>query len=115
MARQSFGARLRSLRERSRLTLRRLAEKVGTSEYDVAACERNMAQPDAGAVLVLAGALGVSTVQLMTGHLEPDRKPTIRLTADNFADLLPTNYATSLVKGFTVPEDGFDVDQPIVS
>jgi transcriptional regulator with XRE-family HTH domain len=103
------------LRERAGLSLKQLAETVGTSEYDLAAWERGMAQPPTAMVLLLAGALGVSGTQLMTGHPEADRKPTIRLTADNFADLLPTTYATSLVKGLTVPEDGFNIDHPIVS
>lgn len=70
MAGQTFGKRVRLLRERARFSLKQLAEKVGTDEYHVAGWERNMEQPDKAMVLLLAAALGVSTDELLT-----DRPP----------------------------------------
>jgi hypothetical protein len=43
------------------------------------------------------------------------RKRTVRLTADNFAEHLSTDYAASVVKGFVVPSDGIDVDDWVVN
>jgi hypothetical protein len=69
----------------------------------------------------LAVFLGVSVVEMLTGQppnpfipVKP-RKVTIRLTADNFADHLMTDYAASLVQSYNVPADGIDPDDWIVS
>jgi hypothetical protein len=59
--------------------------------------------------------LGVSAVELLTGRAADEPKRIIRLTADNFADHLSTDYATSLAKGYTAPADGIDIDDFIVS
>jgi transcriptional regulator with XRE-family HTH domain len=121
MARQSFGTRLRSLRERAGLTQTELAEAVGVGQGNVATWERNAAVPDVAMVERLAVFLGVSVVEMLTGQppnpfipVKP-RKETIRLTGDNFAAHLSIDYATSLVKGFAVPADGINPHDFIVS
>ena len=115
MARSPFGTRLRSLRERAGMTQTGLAEKVGTDKYHISDWERNDDLPEADMVEHLAAALGVSAVELLTGRPADEQKRTIRLTADNFAKHLSTDYARSLVKGFTVPADGIDIDDFVVS
>ena len=57
MAREPFGTRLRSLRERAGLTQTQLARKVGVSQGNVATWERNAAVPPADMVARLAAAL----------------------------------------------------------
>src|SRR5262245_7637683 len=115
MARGSFGTRLRSLRERAELTQTQLARKVGTSQGHISAWERNDGTPETATVERLGAVLGVSAAELLTGRPEKTSKRTIRLTADNFAAHLSTDYAASLVKGLTVPEDGIDYEDWIVS
>jgi transcriptional regulator with XRE-family HTH domain len=115
MTRERFGTRLRSLRERAGLTQTELAQAVGVSQGNVATWERNAAVPQSAMVEQLAAALGVPAVELLVGRppggpfipVNP-RKRTIRLTADNFAEHLSTEYAASLVEGFKVPQDGID-------
>jgi transcriptional regulator with XRE-family HTH domain len=111
----TFGTRLRSLRERAGLSFKQLADKVGTNEYHIATWERNMVQPEMAIVERLASALGVPSAELLNGRPADLRKRTIRLTADNFAEHLSTTYAASLVKGFNVPEDGIDIQDFVVS
>lgn len=115
MARGTFGTCLQSLRERAGMTQTGLAQKVGTDKYHISGWERNDDLPEAAMVELLATALGVSAVELLTGRPAEQPKRTIRLTADNFGDHLPTRYAASLVKGFNVPEDGIDIDDIVVS
>jgi transcriptional regulator with XRE-family HTH domain len=118
MVRERFGTRLRSLRERAGMTQTQLGAKVGVSQGNIATWERNGAIPQLGMVERLAAVLNASAVELLKGQPPPPPKPTkrtIRLTADKFADYLPTDYAASLVQGFTVPADGIDVDDWIVS
>jgi DNA-binding XRE family transcriptional regulator len=59
MARDTFGARLRSLRELAGLSQSQLAEKVGTDEYHVSGWEQDFALPELAMVDLLAAALGV--------------------------------------------------------
>jgi transcriptional regulator with XRE-family HTH domain len=115
MTRESFGTRLRSLRERAGLTLKQRADMVGTNEYHIATWERNMVQPEMAMVERLAAALGVPSAELLTGRPTDQQKCIIRLTADKFADHLSTTYPASLVKGFNVPEDGIDIHDFAVS
>jgi transcriptional regulator with XRE-family HTH domain len=114
MAREPFGTRLRSLRERVGISPAQLATIAGFKEDDISRWERNLAQPEIATAECLAGILGVSAVELLTGRPEYLPRPTIRLTADNFADHLPTKYVVSLVKGFVMPADGIDVDNWVV-
>src|SRR5688572_19456467 len=121
MARERFGTRLRPLRERAGLTQTELAKAVGVRQSNIATWERNAAVPDEAMVERLAVYLGVSVAEMLTGQtpnpfipVKP-RKVTIRLTADNFADHLSTDYAASLVEGHTVPADGIDIDDFIVN
>jgi transcriptional regulator with XRE-family HTH domain len=67
MAREPFGTRLRSLRERAGLSQAQLAEKVGTDQTHVSRWERNVAAPDLATVRQLAAALGVYAVELLIG------------------------------------------------
>src|SRR5436309_13666713 len=114
MARVRFGTRLRSLRERAGMSQTQLAEKVGVSQGNVATWERNAAVPPADMVARLAAALGATSAKLTqpSGLFIPvsEWKRTIRLTKDNFAAHLSTDYAASRVKGYTVPADGIDPD-----
>ena len=115
MARESFGTRLRSLRERAGMSQSELAKKALTDQSHVSRWERNATQPEIAIVERLAAVLGVSAVELLTGQPQKPHKRTVRLTADNFAAHLSTDYAASLVQGFTVPEDGIDHHDWIVS
>jgi transcriptional regulator with XRE-family HTH domain len=115
MARESFGTRLRSLRERAGLTQTQLARKAGTDQGHISQWERNASQPDMATVKRLAAVLQTSAAELLTGRPEKPAKRTIRLTADSFATHVPTDYASSLVEGLTIPEDGLDYDDWIVS
>ena len=121
MARERFGTRLRSLRERAGLTQTELGQAVGVSQRNVATWERNSSVPAEAMVERLAVFLGVSVAEMLTGQPPnpfipvKQRKETIRLTADNFADHLMTDYAASLVQGYSVPADGIDPDDWIVS
>ena len=65
MAREPFGTRLRSLRERAGLNQTQLAEKVGTDQSSISRWERNVAEPQIAMVERLAAALAVSAVQLL--------------------------------------------------
>src|SRR4051812_30404626 len=63
MGRETFGSRLRSLRERAGMSQARLAETVGTSEGEISAWERDAALPEEVALVDrLVAVLGVSTV-----------------------------------------------------
>ncbi len=67
MARDPFGTRLRSLRERAGMTQKQLADKVGTDQNHISRWERNVAVPELKLVEFLAAALAVSTEELLTG------------------------------------------------
>src|SRR5947208_8777159 len=71
MAREPFGARLRSLRERAGMNQTQLAEKAGTDQAHISRWERNLAEPDTGMVQRLAAALRVYAVELLIGHRKP--------------------------------------------
>jgi hypothetical protein len=83
--------------------------RSGRSMLPYARWSARVARTDEEMVEWLAVVFGASAVELLTGRPEEAPKRTIRLTADNFADHLATDYAASLVKGFTVPEDGIDI------
>ena len=68
MAREPFGSRLRSFRERAGLSPTQLGEKVGVSQGNIATWERNGDVPRFDMVERLAGILGVSSVVLLTGQ-----------------------------------------------
>src|SRR5262245_9110864 len=114
MACEPFGTRVQLLRKRVGISQVQLATKAGVNEDDMSRWERNLAQPEIATAERLAAILGVSAAELLTGHAEYPPRPTIRLTADSFADHLPTKYAVSLVKGFVVPANGIDVDDWVV-
>jgi len=68
MAREPFGARLQSCRERAGLSQTQLEEKVGVTQGSIATWERNGVVPRFDLVERLAGILGVSSVVLLTGQ-----------------------------------------------
>ena len=68
MAREPFGSRLRSFRERAGLSPTQLGEMVGVSHGNIATWERTGAVPQFDIVERLAGILGVSSVVLLTGQ-----------------------------------------------
>jgi len=115
MDRESFGTRLRSLRESAGLSQTELAEKVGTDQNHISKWEQSPTEPEFAVVERLAFALGMPAVELLTGRPLTWQKPTIRLTCDNFAEHLSTDYAESLVDGITIPADGIALDDWIVT
>jgi len=115
MANELFGTRLRSLRERAGLSRSELAQKVGTDQSHISNWEQAPAGPEFAVIERLALALGVPAVELLTGRPITWQKPTIRLTCDNFAEHLATDFAASLVEGFTIPADGIALDDWIVT
>ena len=90
MAREPFGTRLRSLRERAGLTLKQVAEKVGTDEYHVAAWERNIARPEMAMELLISVALGVSTDELLPGEPGSSRARSASPTTNSPNTFRPT-------------------------
>src|SRR5262249_59589160 len=103
MAREPFGARLRSLRERAGLSPSELAEKVGTDENHISRWEQSLPEPEFAIVERLAFALGMPAVELLTGRPVTWQKPTIRLTCDNFPEHLSTDHPPSPVDRFPIP------------
>jgi transcriptional regulator with XRE-family HTH domain len=67
----NVGKRLRELRQRQRLSLRRLSEKVGVSPSAIQKIERNLISPTLGTVLKIAKGLGTDLVSLLDGQMEP--------------------------------------------
>jgi transcriptional regulator with XRE-family HTH domain len=65
--REPFGTRLRSLRERARMTQAELAAKIGSDQSIISRWERNLAEPELTVVERLATALGVYAVELLIG------------------------------------------------
>jgi transcriptional regulator with XRE-family HTH domain len=92
-----------------------LAEIIETDQCHISAWEGDATLPEEEMVEWLAVVFGASAVELLTGRPEEAPKRTIRLTADNFADHLSTDYAASLIRGYTVPADGIDSEDWIVS
>jgi len=70
MAREPFGTRLRSLRERAGMTQTQLAQRVGTDQSHISRWERNAAVPEISMVERLAAAFSVSTAELLSGQPE---------------------------------------------
>ncbi len=63
------GKTIKELRERKKLTQKELSEKIGVSDKAVSKWETGKGLPDIGIIEELAGALGVSIAELLTGDL----------------------------------------------
>ena len=63
------GKTIKGLRERRRATQKELAERIGVSDKAVSKWETGKGLPDIGIIEELAGALGVSIAELLTGDL----------------------------------------------
>ena len=63
------GKTIKELRERSKITQKELAEKIGVSDKAVSKWETGKGLPDIGIIEELAGALNVSIAELLTGEL----------------------------------------------
>ncbi len=63
------GETIKELRERRKLTQKELSEKIGVSDKAVSKWETGKGLPDIGIIEELAGALGVSIAELLTGDL----------------------------------------------
>lgn len=61
------GKTIRELREKRKLTQRELAERISVSDKTVSKWETGKGLPDIGIIGELAGALGVSIAELLTG------------------------------------------------
>jgi transcriptional regulator with XRE-family HTH domain len=70
VAEETFGARLRRLREEAGLTQQELAERAGMHRFGVAKLERDERQPSWATVQALARALGVNCLAF-EGTAEP--------------------------------------------
>lgn len=67
------GPRVRALRTQRRLTLERLAEKVGITSSALSQIERNQASPTLGTLKAIASALGTTIGQLFPSTAAPGR------------------------------------------
>ena len=67
------GATIKELREKQGLTQAELAEKIGVSDKAVSKWETAKGLPDIALVEPLAGALGVSVIELMSGDCITNR------------------------------------------
>jgi len=63
------GKTIKELREKRKLTQKELSEKIGVSDKTVSKWETGKGLPDIGIIEELAGALGVSIAELLTGDL----------------------------------------------
>lgn len=64
------GATIKMLREKQNITQKELADKIGVSDKTVSKWETNRGLPDLCIIEDLAGALGVSLSELLTGKLK---------------------------------------------
>ncbi len=73
MNKQTFGQRLKELREAASLTQQQLAEKAGLNQFGIAKLEQGVRSPAWETVQALARALGVSCSAFETdaGQAEP--------------------------------------------
>ena len=78
------GGIIRQLRERKGLTQNELAERIGVSGKAVSKWETNRGLPDISIMGDLAGALGVSTAELLTGDLRENDNPAANMKKVHF-------------------------------
>ena len=74
VAKETFGARLRRLREAAGLTQLGLAERSGKSEYTVVKLEADRHRPTWVTVVALARALGCSTAAFDTAEVPAEAR-----------------------------------------
>ncbi len=67
------GKAIKELREKRKITQRELAEKIGVIDKTVSRWETGRGLPDIGIIEELAGALGVSIAELLTGDLRENQ------------------------------------------
>ena len=72
MSKQTFGQRLKQLRESASLTQQQLAEKAGLNQFGVAKLEQGVRSPAWQTVQALARALGVSCQAFEEGAAEAE-------------------------------------------
>ncbi len=72
MAREPFGTRLRSLRERAGMSQTQLAEKIGTDQTQISRWERNLAEPPVTMLEAIGVAMELSVTELL---VDRPRKP----------------------------------------
>ena len=71
---QKFGSFVSERRRALGLTQRSLAERLSVSDKAVSKWERGQSMPDVALLVPLAGALGVSVTELLTGErMESDK------------------------------------------
>lgn len=73
------GKTIKELRERKKMTQKELAEKISVSDKTVSKWETKKGLPDIGIIEELAGALGVSVAQLLTGDLHENGNPSANM------------------------------------
>lgn len=92
----TVGGRIRQLREERGISLSRLAEEAGLSKGYLSALERDeQSNPSLDAVAKLAGALGVTSVELIEGSGERESKP--RALPEGLEEFLRQQEAKGLV------------------
>ena len=69
---ETFGERLKAIRERAGLTQSQLAERMDVSVNHISALERNVSEPGAVMLRKLSIALGVTTDYLLFGEKGED-------------------------------------------
>ena len=78
------GGIIRQLRERKGMTQNELAERIGVSGKAVSKWETNRGLPDISIMGDLAGALGVSIAELLTGDLRENDNPAANMKKVHF-------------------------------
>lgn len=78
------GGAIRQLRERKKLTQAELGEKIGVSSKTVSKWETAKGLPDISLVEPLAGALGVSVMELMSGDAVTNRNKAANMRRSKF-------------------------------
>ena len=78
------GSTIRQLRERRNLTQAELAEKIGVSSKTVSKWETAKGLPDISLLQPLAGALGISVIELMNGEHITNRNVSANMLRSKF-------------------------------
>ncbi len=88
--RESFGARIQRLRKERGLPMARVASELGVSKPTVWAWEQGRAKPVKSRIEALAGVLGVTSRELLTGHDDDGLDDLLSLSREKIADAFGT-------------------------
>jgi transcriptional regulator with XRE-family HTH domain len=106
---EGIGAFIREQRERSALSLRKLAERAGISNPYLSQIERGLRKPSADILKSLARALSISaeTLYERAGLLERRPAPDVEAAIDNDPNLTPSQKQAlqEIYRTFAVREE----------